>query len=105
MIPWVCILASTLPATITTEHWPAAWAGLDSMEAAGLITTGVALIRPYRWLCLPASVTSALLVVDAWFDITTSAPGPAVKIAIAMAIFLELPMAGLCAVLAVCNAP
>jgi hypothetical protein len=105
MIPWVFILASTLPSTTRAEHWPAAWTGIDGMEAAGLITTGVALIRSHRWLCLPAAVTSALLVVDAWFDITTSAPGPAATVAIALAIFPELPMAGLCAVLAVRNAP
>jgi hypothetical protein len=105
MIPWAFILASTLPSTIKAETWPAAWAGLDGMEAAGLITTGVALTRRYRWVCLAAGVTSALLVVDAWFDITMSAPGSAVMTAIAMAIFPELPMAGLCAALAVWNAP
>ena len=104
MIPWVMVLASTLPPVITARHWPAAWAGLDGMEAAGLITTGVALIRRYRWLCLPAAVTSTLLVVDAWLDITTSAPGSAVTVAVAMAIFAELPLAGLCAVLAIRSA-
>lgn len=105
MIPWAFVLASMLPSTTTVDHWPQAWAGLDAMEAAGLITTGMALILRYRWLSLPAAVTSTLLVVDAWFDITTSAPGSAVTVAIAMATFLELPVAGLCAVLSVCNAP
>jgi hypothetical protein len=105
MIPWVLILAGTLPSTIRAAHWPAAWAGLDSLEAVGLVTTGVALIRRYSWLCLPAAATSTLLVVDAWFDITTSAPGSAANVAIAMAVFPELPMAGLCAMLAVRNAP
>ena len=105
MIPWAFFLAGMFPSTIGAEHWPAAWAGLDGMEAAGLITTGVALMRRYRWLCLPAAVTSTLLVIDAWFDITTSASGSAVTAAIAMATFPELPVAGLCAVLAVCNAP
>jgi hypothetical protein len=57
------------------------------------------------WLCLPAAVTSTLLVIDAWFDITTSAPGPAGTAAIAMAVFPELPMAGLSAVLAIRHAP
>ena len=104
MIPWAFILASTLPSTTRAEHWPAAWAGLDGMEAAALITTGVALIRRHRWLCLPAAITSTLLLIDAWFDIATSAPGSAVMVAIGTAIFPELPMAGLCAVLAVRNA-
>jgi hypothetical protein len=105
MIPWVFILACSLPPAVRAAHWPAAWAGLDALEAAGLMATGVALIGRYRWLCLPAAVTSTLLVIDAWFDITTSAPGPAATVAIAMAIFPELPMAGLCAVLAIRHAP
>ena len=105
MIPWTFVLASMLPSTTRVDHWPQAWAGLDAMEAAGLITTGMALIRRYRWLSLPAAVTSTLLVVDAWFDITTSAPGSPVTVAIAMATLLELPVAGLCAVLSVCSAP
>jgi hypothetical protein len=105
MIPWVFILACSLPSTIRAAHWSTAWAGLDALEAVGLITTGIALIGRHRWLCLPAAVTSTLLVVDAWFDITTSAPGSAVTVAIAMAVFPELPMAGLCAVLAIRHAP
>jgi DNA-binding PadR family transcriptional regulator len=105
MIPWVFILTCSLPPAIRAAHWPAAWAELDALEAAGLIATGVALIRRNSWLCLPAAVTSTLLVIDAWFDITTSAPGPAATIAIAMAVSPELPMAGLCAVLAIRHAP
>ena len=105
MIPWVFILACSLPPAIRAAHWAAAWAGLDGLETIGLITTGVALIRRYSWLCLPAAVTSTLLVVDAWFDVATSAPGSAATAAIAMAVFPELPMAGLCAMLAIRNAP
>ena len=51
------------------------------------MTTGVALIGRYNWLCLPAAVTTTLLVIDAWFDITTSAPGPAATVAVAIAVF------------------
>ena len=105
MIPWLFILASTLPSAAIAAHWSSAWLGLDGLEAAGLLTTGLALIRGYDWVCLPAAVTATLLVIDAWFDVTTSAPGSAATEAIAMAIFPELPMAGLCIVLAVRNAP
>jgi hypothetical protein len=105
MIPWVFILACSLPPTMRAAHWPAAWAGLDAAEAIGLMTTGVAMIGRDSWLCLPAAVTSTLLVIDAWFDITTSAPGRAATAAIALAVFPELPMAGLCAVLAIRHAP
>jgi DNA-binding PadR family transcriptional regulator len=105
MIPWVFILACSLPSAIRAAHWSTAWAGLDALEAAGLMTTGAALIGRCSWLCLPAAITSTLLVVDAWFDITTSAPGHAATVATAMAVFPELPIAGLCAALAIRHAP
>jgi hypothetical protein len=105
MIPWAFILACSLPSSTRAMHWSTAWAGLDGLEAVALIATGVALIGRYSWLCLPAAVASTLLIIDAWFDVTTSAPGPAAATAIAMALFPELPMAGLCAVLAIRNAP
>ena len=66
MIPWVLILACSLPPTIRAAHWSTAWAGLDALEAAGLMTTGAALIGRCSWLCLPAAITSTLLVADAW---------------------------------------
>ena len=101
MIPWAFVLAYTLPSTTRAAHWSTAWAGLDSLEVIGLVTSGVALIRRYSWLCLPAAVTATLLITDAWFDVTTSAPGSAATVAIAMAVFPELPAAGLCLWLAV----
>ena len=97
-------MACSLPSTTRAAHWSTAWAGLDGLEAIALIATGVALIGRYSWLCLPAAVASTSLIIDAWFDVTTSGPGPAAAIALAMALFSELPMAGLCAVLAIRNA-
>jgi hypothetical protein len=105
MIPWVVILARALPPAAMAAHWATAWAGLDSLEAIGLVTTGVALTHRCHWLCLPATVTATLLAIDAWFDVTTSAPGPAAMMAAAMAVFPELPMAALCAMLAARSVP
>jgi hypothetical protein len=45
-------------------------------------------------------VTATLIFVDAWFDVTTSLPGPAQLTAIAMAAFIEVPVSVLCAALA-----
>ncbi len=44
--------------------------------------------------------TAVALTIDAWFDVTTSAPGSSVAIAVAMAAVAELPMAALCTLLA-----
>ncbi|NUP38912.1 MAG: hypothetical protein HOY76_18325, partial [Streptomyces sp.] len=49
--------------------------------------------------------TCALLVVDAWFDTVTAAPGAELVAALAMAVGAELPLAALCAVLALKRAP
>lgn len=100
LIPWLFVLSASLPSTMTASHWSAAWVGFDGLEALGLITTGVLLNRKDPRRCLAAAATSALLVVDAWFDVTTAAPGLDQTTAVAMAAFLEIPLATVCAVLA-----
>ncbi|GAA4482935.1 hypothetical protein GCM10023191_003740 [Actinoallomurus oryzae] len=105
LIPWLFVLAVGLPASTTAAHWSTAWVGLDGLEALGLITTGVLLNRRDPRRCLAATVTATLLTVDAWFDVTTAAPGADRATAVAMAAGLELPLAILCAVLAVRTLP
>jgi hypothetical protein len=58
------LLFVTLPATTQARHWAVAWAGLDG---------------------------GTLLVVDAWFDVCTSAVGFDHTLAVAEAICVELP--------------
>lgn len=100
LLPWLVVLATDLPATATAAHWPAAWVGLDAAEAAGLITTGLLAVRGDARLGVAAAATATLLVVDAWFDTMTAARGGDLVSALAMAAFAELPLAALCAVLA-----
>ncbi|MEU7045472.1 hypothetical protein AB0A77_31055 [Streptomyces varsoviensis] len=96
LLPWLVVLA--LPATAT--RWTAAWIGLDALEALALIGTGLLAVRASAHAAVAAGATAALLVADAWFDITTAAPGPALATALAMALALELPLATLCTALA-----
>ncbi|MEU5923256.1 hypothetical protein [Streptomyces antimycoticus] len=49
---------------------------------------------------LTAAATGALLVVDAWFDTVTAAPGGELAAAVAMALGAELPLAAVCTALA-----
>jgi hypothetical protein len=100
MAPWLVVLAVTLPGTTRVPHWWLAWVGLDALEGIGLGLTGWLLRRGDPRRCLTAMATSALLVIDAWFDITTSGSGGSLAEAIAMAAFAEIPMAVLCAVIA-----
>lgn len=87
-------------ATATAAHWPVAWVGLDALEALGLIATGFLAARGDRRHALAAAATATLLVVDAWFDTTTAAPGGDFATAVAMALGAELPLAALCGRLA-----
>ncbi len=100
LLPWLYVLATGLPATATAAHWPIAWVGLDALEALGLIATGLLAARGDRRNALAAAATAALLVVDAWFDTTTAAPGGDFATAVAMALGSELPLAALCGRLA-----
>ncbi|MFE0522958.1 hypothetical protein [Streptomyces sp. NPDC058954] len=100
LLPWLCVLATGLPATATAAHWPVAWAGLDALEALALIATGLLAARGDRRHALAAAATATLLAVDAWFDTTTAAPGGDFATAVAMALGAELPLATLCGRLA-----
>ena len=100
MIPWLVLLATQLPASTVAYHWSTAWVGLDAMETVGLLATGALLVRRDHRSCLAATVTATLVFTDAWFDVTTSAPGLAQLAAIVMAVFVEVPVSLLCAALA-----
>jgi hypothetical protein len=99
LIPWVA-LATWVPAIASAWNWSVAWTGLDSLEALGLLGTGVLLLRENARYRLTAAAAAALLAADAWSDITTSAPGPGRILAMTMAACLELPLTAVCAALA-----
>ena len=100
MIPWVFYLSVSLPTSARDAHWSLAWVGLDSCEALALFATGRFLLRRDNRCVLTAVASAVLLLVDAWFDVTSAAPGPDLATAIVMAVFAEIPIALVCAVLA-----
>ncbi|MFJ6833140.1 hypothetical protein [Streptomyces sp. NPDC091209] len=101
LLPWLYVLATGLPDTASAAHWPVTWVGLDTLEAASLIVTGVLAVRDDRRHPLAATMTATLLVIDAWFDTTTAAAGSDLAAAATMALCAELPLAALCVWLAV----
>lgn len=96
LLPWVALLAVALPASTRVRHWSVAWVGLDALQAAGLVATGVLLVRRHLAVSLVAGVTAGLLLVDGWFDVVTAQGGWDYVAAILMATLVELPLGVLC---------
>lgn|SRR4051794_4023825 len=93
LVPWSAVLAKTLPNSTQVRRWSTAWAGLDASEAAAALATSALLARGDRRAAVPAAAFGALVLADAWFDVTTSAPGRESAIAIAEAAVVEVPLA------------
>jgi hypothetical protein len=100
LVPWVVLLVAALPSVHRASHWDIAWAGFDVMLALLLLAVALAAWRRSPWLEGTATSTATLLFVDAWFDVLTSSTRPELLTAVGEAVFVELPLAVLCLVLA-----
>ena len=100
LIPWSIILSVTLPSRTVADHWDLAWVGFDLVLATLMVATAVALLKRRPWGPSLAAATGALLVADAWFDVVTAHTANERWLAIFLAVFVELPLATICFVLA-----
>lgn len=79
------------------DSWRLTWVGLDTLEVAGLLVTGIALRRRHWSATVSALVSVPLFVLDAWFDVMTTTTGLELRQAVAMALLVELPTAAVLA--------
>lgn len=96
LVPWTIYLTATLPQRHTTYHYDVAWVGFDVGLVAAVTATAVSLVVRPGWVPVIASITGALFLCDAWFDIVTSHTGGAMARALGEAGGGELPVAALC---------
>jgi hypothetical protein len=95
-VPWAGYLAVSLPQRSISEHYRGTWVGFDLVLIVVLARIGWFAHRHNPKVVLTAAAGATLLLVDAWFDVTTAARGPAHTQALVSAVFLELPGAFLC---------
>lgn len=69
---WTVYLAWRLPRHYTANHWDLAWVGLDSAQVLMLLLSAWAAWRRRAILILFSCASGSLLLVDAWFDVTTT---------------------------------
>jgi hypothetical protein len=100
LVPWTLLLAKQLPSSHAARHWDVTWVGFDLALTVLMIAVAVAAWRRSPWLEGAAAAAAALLVMDAWFDVTTASAGLDLRVAIAEAAVVELPLAVLCLLLA-----
>ena len=93
LVPWVVYLAFTLPRHSTATHYRLAWVGFDGFLVVIIARTAWLGYRRRPEAELGAVVTATLLIVDAWFDITTSPTTGDLVQAVLLALFAELPAA------------
>ncbi|ETA71127.1 hypothetical protein [Actinospica robiniae] len=95
-LPWTAGLAVVLPSSERTAHYDVSWAGFDLMLCALLLYTGWNTLRRREQSELSAAMTGTLLIVDAWFDVLGAPDTDQFLTALAMALLVELPLAGFC---------
>ncbi|HMH90977.1 MAG TPA: hypothetical protein VK586_07830 [Streptosporangiaceae bacterium] len=91
LVPSLVIVLVAVPPVQVAHHLRLAWTGLDVCELVALAATGLALHRRSPLAVIPATVTGALLLCDAWINIIPTT-GMARAEAIVLA-FVEVPLA------------
>ncbi|MEV7550514.1 helix-turn-helix domain-containing protein [Amycolatopsis sp. NPDC089917] len=100
LVPWTVYLAHTLPDRYDTGQWRAAWVGFD-VALLLCFAAGAWLGLRRRRAAVPLlSATAAMLCCDAWFDVMLGWTSAERWASVALAVFVEIPVAVLLALAA-----
>ena len=97
LVPWIWVLIEQLHGQAGKRSFDSSWVGLDVLEAVCLLAVARLVARGHRLTSPVAAATAAVLCMDAWFDTWSAAPQLPYAEALAMAWFVELPLAALLA--------
>jgi len=94
LIGWAAYLGVSLPDRNVAHNWSAAWVGLDCLIVLALGRTAWHAARADRRVVISAAATAALLVADAWMDISTASRADLWQ-SVLLAVAVEIPLAAL----------
>jgi hypothetical protein len=93
LLPWIVYLALSLPKRNLEHHYRFTWVGFDTLLVLALAGAAYLAFRMDPRVQFPAMAAATLLVVDAWFDVTTSDSRRNMFTAMVLAVLVELPAA------------
>ena len=93
LVPWTVLLWFTLPSGYTVRQWRTAWVGFDALLVLAMACTALLGWRRHRAVAVAAAATAALLICDAWFDVSLALGTPDVWLSAVLAVAVELPLA------------
>lgn len=92
LVPWIINLAENLPTRHLARHWDALWVGFDIIMLITMLITVYFMIKRKVWVVISATALATLFLVDVWFDVLTSKPGPEQREALGLGI-IEVSLA------------
>jgi len=101
LLPWIGYLAVTLPRRARADHYDLAWIGFDCAMWAVLAALAFCAVRRLTATGPVAAVAATMLCVDAWFDVVTTHNRREFAISVLSAVFAEIPLAIVCAWVAI----
>ena len=96
LVPWIVWLGVSLPSRHEDQIYDVTWVGFDIGLLIALAAVMWLAYKRSTYVEIAATIAGTMLVVDAWFDTTTSIAGWDRWQAIGAAVFIELPIAALC---------
>jgi len=89
---WTIYVGVELPRHYVANHWDVAWVGLDAAQVLMLGAATWSAWRRSTTLVIFATSSATLLLLDAWFDVTTARLGDVAQ-GILLATLVEIPSA------------
>jgi hypothetical protein len=93
LVPWIVVLALTLPSDYRVHQWRTSWVGFDVLLAAAMGLTAIFGWRRHRAVIVSALATAVLLICDAWFDVSLAFGTPGIWMSAVLAALVEVPLA------------